>query len=579
MSKPIAARAPAARATRAAPTTPPAGPESSARGPRKRAPSVSPPDDCMKRSARARQRRARARATWRCSSGVRYASAIAVSPRASSPSSRATSCERDDVREAGLARERRERALVARDARARGSDATATARALRARGGERARAARRRRAPRAARRPRRRARRPRSRARAAAAASRCAARRDPGAPGCRSSKHVARARGSRRAASRAPRRSSSALVATVVPSAHAARRERARPARRPRAREQRADRRRPAPSSRESSFAACSAPSGASADHVGEGAAAVDPELPSAPAHRALRRAAAAPRRAREPRASATPSASVAARYSAPKAPSTAIATTTGCTRRRSARTAERDAGAARARPPRAARAGRPRRARPMRRSSARRSSANSTQPAMPLASARPAAPQRGIETERPRQRRTRAAIAERDDRPRAARTRSAAACACRAARSRSPRRAARAWWRAADGGRREDAPDVARRRPRRSGRSGRAPRVTTSPSATNAIADGTMKYAMRRIAASSRARSAAAIVALVAERAREHRQLGRRDRHAEEAHRQRVEDLRVAERRDRAERQQAREQLVDVRADLQHAAAHEGRA
>ena len=57
---------------------------------------------------------AASRSTWRRSSGVRYASATAVSPRASMPCSRATSAERRHVREARLARERRHALLPAR---------------------------------------------------------------------------------------------------------------------------------------------------------------------------------------------------------------------------------------------------------------------------------------------------------------------------------------------------------------------------------------------------------------------------------------------------------------------------------
>ena len=85
------------------------------------------------------------------------------------------------------------------------------------------------------------------------------------------------------------------------------------------------------------------------------------------------------------------------------------------------------------------------------------------------------------------------------------------------------------------------------------------------------------MKYATRRIAASSRARTAAATARSSPSALDSSGSSAARDRHPEEAHRQRVEDLRVAERRDRAERQQAREQLVEVGAHLQHAAAHEG--
>ena len=124
------------RATRAAPTTPPAGPESSAFGPRKRAASVRPPDDCMKRS-RAPGSAAASASTWRRSSGVRYASATVVSPRASMPSSRATSDESDDVREARLARELRHALLPARVAVRVDAEDRDRLEALGARGGER----------------------------------------------------------------------------------------------------------------------------------------------------------------------------------------------------------------------------------------------------------------------------------------------------------------------------------------------------------------------------------------------------------------------------------------------------------
>ncbi len=60
--------------------------------------------------------------------------------------------------------------------------------------------------------------------------------------------------------------------------------------------------------------------------------------------------------------------------------------------------------------------------------------------------------------------------------------------------------------------------------------------------------------------------------------RARHRRQFGRRNRHPEQAHRQRVEHLRVRQARHRAGREQAREQRVDVGADLHDAAAHEHR-
>ena len=53
-------------------------------------------------------------------------------------------------------------------------------------------------------------------------------------------------------------------------------------------------------------------------------------------------------------------------------------------------------------------------------------------------------------------------------------------------------------------------------------------------------------------------------------------RQLGRRDRHAEEAHRKGVEHLRIGEGRHRASGKQACQHGVDVGTDLYHAAAYE---
>jgi hypothetical protein len=61
---------PARAATAVAPTTPPAGPDSSAFGPRKRSASVSPPEDCMKRSS-ASGSVSRSAAAWPRRSGVR----------------------------------------------------------------------------------------------------------------------------------------------------------------------------------------------------------------------------------------------------------------------------------------------------------------------------------------------------------------------------------------------------------------------------------------------------------------------------------------------------------------------------
>ncbi len=92
MSKPTARAKPARSATKVAPTTPPAGPESSAFGPRKRSASVRPPEDCMKRSC-ASGSAARSAAACPRNSGVRYASTAVVSARASRPASFATSCE------------------------------------------------------------------------------------------------------------------------------------------------------------------------------------------------------------------------------------------------------------------------------------------------------------------------------------------------------------------------------------------------------------------------------------------------------------------------------------------------------
>ena len=61
---------------------------------------------------------------------------------------------------------------------------------------------------------------------------------------------------------------------------------------------------------------------------------------------------------------------------------------------------------------------------------------------------------------------------------------------------------------------------------------------------------------------------------------ARRHlRQLGRRDGHAEQAHRQHDDRRRVAERRHHAERKKRREPVVDVAADLHDAAADEHRS
>ena len=62
-----------------------------------------------------------------------------------------------------------------------------------------------------------------------------------------------------------------------------------------------------------------------------------------------------------------------------------------------------------------------------------------------------------------------------------------------------------------------ENAPDVDRVARGRSGRSAAAPPTTTSPSARNAIADGTTKNAIRRRPASSRRRSASIAAGIAA--------------------------------------------------------------
>ena len=61
-------------------------------------------------------------------------------------------------------------------------------------------------------------------------------------------------------------------------------------------------------------------------------------------------------------------------------------------------------------------------------------------------------------------------------------------------------------------------------------------------------------------------------------DRARHHRQLGRRNRHPEQADRQQVNELRVHQSRDGAGRQQAGQQRVDISADLRDAPADEHR-
>ena len=63
------------------------------------------------------------------------------------------------------------------------------------------------------------------------------------------------------------------------------------------------------------------------------------------------------------------------------------------------------------------------------------------------------------------------------------------------------------------------------------------------------------------------------------AERARHGGQLGGRDGHAEQAHRQRIDGLRIGERGDRSGRQKTGEQGIDIGADLHHAARNKHRA
>ena len=248
------------------PTAPPAGPESSAFGPRKRAASVRPPDDCMKRSARAGQRRAERCDVTRAAAASGRRRRTAVSPRASMPSSRATSCERDHVREARLARERRDALLQRRVAI--GVDAE---RPRPTRSPSRARRAR---APRAASAS--------SKALEHAAVHVAAARqlerarverrrlldreREQVRPLLRADREqVAEAALEVTSSVRAPRRSSSALVASVVPSCTVARRQRrARRDRRLR-REQRRDRLARARRPRTAASRVWSAPSGATA--------------------------------------------------------------------------------------------------------------------------------------------------------------------------------------------------------------------------------------------------------------------------------------------------------------------------
>ena len=122
MSKPIArVEARRARDARAATTTPPAGPESRARRRESLARSVSPPEDCMKRTSppgSARFERRRGAPAAAASDRHRRS---AVSPRASSPISRATLVRAHDVRRNRASRASRRARSRPPDARGRAS--------------------------------------------------------------------------------------------------------------------------------------------------------------------------------------------------------------------------------------------------------------------------------------------------------------------------------------------------------------------------------------------------------------------------------------------------------------------------
>ena len=195
-----------------------------------------------------------------------------------------------------------------------------------------------------------------------------------------------------------------------------------------------------------------------------------------------------------------------------------------------------------------------------MRAFSVRRSSSISIQPAMPADAVSPAAPHSGRKPQPARQR-DREQVAQRgrehdaDDREPQRRPRIAQRVVGRRVQPAERRR------QQPDRGAGEDAPDVDARRRALNRPVCSSAAATTSPSARNAIADGTTKNAICRRPASSRRRNASRRRPHPAARARHRRQLGRRDRHAEQAHRQRVQQLRVVEPVDRAGRQQAREQ------------------
>ena len=176
-----------------------------------------------------------------------------------------------------------------------------------------------------------------------------------------------------------------------------------------------------------------------------------------------------------------------------------------------------------------------------MRAFSVRRSSSISTQPATPADAVSPAAPHRGA---MPSHRGSGIAnrVAEHRRQRDADDARSAAASACRAARSRSTSTGGRA---STPAGRRPSRRECPRRR-RASAWVKRpvcssAPAMT-SPSARNAIADGTTKNAICRSPASSRCRTRLGAVRIGARRARHRRQFRGRHRHPEQAHRQRVQ-------------------------------------
>ena len=292
----------AGRAPRAAPI-----------GPRKRAASVSPPDDCMKRSRDPGSARCSA-ATWRAQERRQVGVDHGRLARAPADPARARSRARPPrARSRARARARRARASCSgvRVAwiSAIATDSMPCARAPRER---RARGARHR-AARAARRP------PPTRPRTSStarvqrrAACGCAARTARAAPACRS-RAGRRGRGWRRAAS-ARRAARAARWSRPWCRARSAQAGSGAPARSRRCARAARARRRPASVVRRQQLRDVERAVRRAADHVGEGAAAIDPELPGARASRAQLRRSRAPRRDARTRASATPSASVAAR-------------------------------------------------------------------------------------------------------------------------------------------------------------------------------------------------------------------------------------------------------------------------